>query len=51
MVSNGETLQVAKDVSVYLGSGVARTQPMPGHTDSVGTLHLRIASYPGPTQL
>ena len=27
-------------------SGVARTQPMPGH--SVGTLRLRVASYPGP---
>ena len=30
-------------------SGVARTRPMPGH--SVGTLRLRVASYPGPAQL
>jgi len=29
-------------------SGVARTQLMPGN--SVGTLRLRIASYPAPTQ-
>jgi len=32
-----------------LVSGVARTQPMPGH--SVGTLRLQVASNPGPTQL
>ena len=32
-----------------LGSGVARAQPMPGH--SMGTLRLRVASYPGPAQL
>ena len=38
-------------VEASLGdSGVARTQPMPGH--SVGTaLGLRVASYPGPAQL
>ena len=30
-------------------SGVARTQPMPGH--SMGTLRLRVAPYPGPAQL
>ena len=30
-------------------SGVARAQPMPGH--SMGTLCLRVASYPGPAQL
>ena len=30
-------------------SGVARTQPMPGH--SVGTPCLLVASYPGPAQL
>ena len=32
-----------------LSSGVARTQPMPGH--SVGTPCLLVASYPGPAQL
>ena len=38
------------NLQVYMYcSGVARTQPMPGH--SVGTLRLRIASYPGPAQL
>ena len=30
-------------------SGVARAQPMPGH--SMGTLCLRAASYPGPAKL
>ena len=30
-------------------SGVARAQPMPRH--SMGTLCLRVASYPGPAQL
>ena len=32
-----------------LVSGVARARPMPGHR--MGTLRLRVASYPGPAQL
>ena len=41
-----------KDTVLYsaaVSSGVARVQPMPGH--SVGILHLRVALYPGLAQL
>ena len=41
------TVEVHDTQSIfYASSGVARAQPMPGH--STGTLRLRVASYPGP---
>jgi len=40
---------IASYLKVVWPSGVARAQPMPGH--SIGTLSLRVASYPGSAQL
>ena len=42
-------LSLVLHYSALQDSGVAREQPMPGH--SKGTLRLQVASYPGPTQL